>query len=259
MAAEPYRFLEAELHPAQRMLRVGGQDCQVGARAFDVLLALERRDRVVSKNELIDLVWPMLVVEENNLLVHIGGAAQAARAASDRHHSRAWLSLRAPVDAVNDGGMVETAPTPVAIRGNLPASPPLFGRAQDLDAVDALLREHAVVTMSGWWLRQDAFRAGAAAMAARSSRRMDAGGLNLRASTRARRSRAASRERSRMQLPGGGRRRKRLPWHCGRNGSLLVLDNCEHVIDAAIESIEAMLAGGPGFCGCLRPAVRRWA
>ena len=38
------------------------------ARAFDVLLALiERRDRVVIKSELFDVVWPGWVVEENNL------------------------------------------------------------------------------------------------------------------------------------------------------------------------------------------------
>ncbi|MGZ3247860.1 MAG: winged helix-turn-helix domain-containing protein, partial [Croceibacterium sp.] len=64
MSVAPYRFLAAELHPAQRVLRVDGQDCQVGARAFDLLLTLvERRDRVVSKSELLDLVWPNVVVE----------------------------------------------------------------------------------------------------------------------------------------------------------------------------------------------------
>ncbi len=44
----------------------------MGARAFDLLVALvERRHRVVTKNELLDVVWPGLVVEENNLQVHI--------------------------------------------------------------------------------------------------------------------------------------------------------------------------------------------
>ena len=51
---------------------VDGQPSPLGARAFDLLLALvERRDRTVTKNELLDLVWPGLVVEENNLQVQI--------------------------------------------------------------------------------------------------------------------------------------------------------------------------------------------
>ena len=37
-----------------------------------MLLALiERRERAVGKNELFELVWPGVVVEENNLQVHI--------------------------------------------------------------------------------------------------------------------------------------------------------------------------------------------
>lgn len=45
-----------------------GQPATLGARAFDVLIALvERRDRVVAASELFDLIWPGLIVEENNL------------------------------------------------------------------------------------------------------------------------------------------------------------------------------------------------
>ena len=57
---------------AGRQLWVDGQAARLGGRAFDVLIALaERRDRVVTKSELLDLVWPGLVVEENNLSVHV--------------------------------------------------------------------------------------------------------------------------------------------------------------------------------------------
>ena len=67
-----FRFARFELSPATRQLLVDRQPVPLGARAFDVLLALiERRDRVVTKNELLDLVWPGLVVEENNLQVQI--------------------------------------------------------------------------------------------------------------------------------------------------------------------------------------------
>jgi TolB-like protein/Tfp pilus assembly protein PilF len=57
-----------ELRPAQRGLFAGGQPVPLGARAFDLLLALvEHRDRVVAPGDLFERVWPGVVVEENNL------------------------------------------------------------------------------------------------------------------------------------------------------------------------------------------------
>jgi adenylate cyclase len=57
---------------AERRLQVDGQPVALGSRAFDLLAALvARRDRVVPKDELIDVVWPGLVVEDNNLQVQI--------------------------------------------------------------------------------------------------------------------------------------------------------------------------------------------
>ena len=70
--AQSYRFGAVEVRPSERQLLVEGKPAAVGARAFDVLLALiDHRDRVVSKNELLDMVWPGLVVEENNLQVQV--------------------------------------------------------------------------------------------------------------------------------------------------------------------------------------------
>jgi DNA-binding winged helix-turn-helix (wHTH) protein len=67
-----YRSGPIEIDAMQRSVLIDGTPAKIGARAFDVLLALvERRDRVVPKRELMDLVWPKLVVEEGNLLVHM--------------------------------------------------------------------------------------------------------------------------------------------------------------------------------------------
>ena len=67
-----FRFGCFELRPDERALLRDGQPLHVGARAFDILLALiERRDRVVEFDELLDVVWPGLAVEENNLSVQI--------------------------------------------------------------------------------------------------------------------------------------------------------------------------------------------
>ena len=67
-----FRFGRHELRPAERALLSDGQIVRLGARAFDILLALvERRDRLVGFDELLDIVWPGLAVEENNLSVHV--------------------------------------------------------------------------------------------------------------------------------------------------------------------------------------------
>ncbi len=67
-----YRSGAIVIDPVQRQVLVDGEPARLGSRAFDLLMTLlERRDRVVSKRELLDLVWPRLVVEENNLQVHV--------------------------------------------------------------------------------------------------------------------------------------------------------------------------------------------
>jgi TolB-like protein/DNA-binding winged helix-turn-helix (wHTH) protein/Tfp pilus assembly protein PilF len=66
------RFGRIAVEPGRRQLLVDGRPVKVGARAFDVLMALiERRERVVSKDELLNLVWLGVTVEEGNLQVHI--------------------------------------------------------------------------------------------------------------------------------------------------------------------------------------------
>ncbi len=67
-----FSFGRFELRPASRELTASGSPVRLGARAFDVLQALiERRERVVTKDELLGVVWPGVVVEENNLQVQI--------------------------------------------------------------------------------------------------------------------------------------------------------------------------------------------
>jgi DNA-binding winged helix-turn-helix (wHTH) protein len=66
------RFGRFEVVPASRRVVVDGVVAKLGGRAFDVLMVLmSERGRVVTKDELFDRVWPKLVVEENNLHVHI--------------------------------------------------------------------------------------------------------------------------------------------------------------------------------------------
>ncbi len=67
-----YRFGNFELQPGERKLLAGGAPVVVGPRAFDLLVALvQRAGQLVTKEELLDTVWPNLVVEENNLQVQV--------------------------------------------------------------------------------------------------------------------------------------------------------------------------------------------
>ena len=67
-----YRFDRFELHTNPRELRENGLPLAVGQRAIGVLTALiERAGELVTKDELLERVWPGLVVEENNLQVQV--------------------------------------------------------------------------------------------------------------------------------------------------------------------------------------------
>lgn len=63
-----YRFAAVELDEQARLLRVAGREIFLQPRVFDLLLYLIRnRERVVSKDELLDAVWPGVVVTEGSL------------------------------------------------------------------------------------------------------------------------------------------------------------------------------------------------
>lgn len=67
-----YHFDRCEVRPAERLLLVEGTPAVLGARAFDLLLCLlAHRDRVISKHEAFAIVWPGVVVEDNNLSVQV--------------------------------------------------------------------------------------------------------------------------------------------------------------------------------------------
>jgi predicted ATPase/DNA-binding winged helix-turn-helix (wHTH) protein len=153
-----YRIGDAQLHPQRRRLLVAGQDSRIGARAFDLLLALvESRERTVTKNELLDRVWPGLVVEENNLQVHISSLRKLLGAQAIATVPGRGYRFTAPVDGA---AALATTPTSAAaaappggltqMPNNLPAEvPELFGRTDDLGALHSLTATHKLVTVVG--------------------------------------------------------------------------------------------------------------
>ena len=147
-------FGRCVLRPAARQLLVSGQPVPVGARAFDLLLALvARRERVVSKDELLDLVWPGVVVEENNLQVHVAAlrkhlGADAITTVSGRGYRFAAEAVPAVVPPVVPPVVPHVVPPVVSLAPAAPATP-LFGRDHDQQTLHYLLLAHRLVNIVG--------------------------------------------------------------------------------------------------------------
>jgi len=76
-----FRFDPFELNEERRELRLRGREVVVEPLVFDLLLDLVRhRERVVTKDELLDRVWPGAIVTEGSLQRAISLARSALRA-----------------------------------------------------------------------------------------------------------------------------------------------------------------------------------
>ncbi len=252
-----YRFDRFEIQPAQRRLLIDGQVASLGARAFDLLQALvENPGRLMSKSELLDRVWPGLVVEEANLHVQVSSLRKLLGAqAIATIPGRGYRLAAAPVAAVSGEpatprvGAAHTAPDrrpDAGVRNhNLPeAAESLIGRDADVELLKRLLDEHRLVSVVGgsgigktrlalavaqqrvgahadgvWWvdlavLRMPGHIAPAIAQAA---------GLAL----------------------GDGDAEKLLRLALQARDTLLVLDNCEHLVQGVAALCAALLDGAP--------------
>ena len=155
------RFGRFEWLPDSRELRLDGQALPMGGRAFDVLRCLiEHRERLVAKDELLDAVWPGLVVEENNLQVQVSALrkllgprviltvpgrgyrfiAAVDAAATVQGSMPAQVPREAPVSSTATAAGLAILPTGL---------PPLHGRIDDLHALRGLVGEHRLVTIVG--------------------------------------------------------------------------------------------------------------
>src|SRR5690349_3822945 len=84
--ARSYSFGPFVVDPVTRRLWRDGQLVPIPAKTFDVLVALlERRDHVVSKDDLLTRVWPDTIVNENNLARQISSLRRALGQRPDQH------------------------------------------------------------------------------------------------------------------------------------------------------------------------------
>src|SRR5215813_10668944 len=73
-----FRFAEFEIDIGRQELRRGGAIVRIEPQVFDLLVHLVRnRDRVVSKDELIDVIWQGRIVSDATLTSRISAARRA--------------------------------------------------------------------------------------------------------------------------------------------------------------------------------------
>src|SRR5476651_2735422 len=67
-----------DLIASERHLKNAGVPVDLGARAFDILMALASRpNEAVSKKDLLAWVWPDVTVEESSLRFHVASVRRA--------------------------------------------------------------------------------------------------------------------------------------------------------------------------------------
>ncbi len=237
-----YRFGQVEVRPAERQLLVEGQPAPLGARAFDVLLALiDRRDRVVTKNELLDIVWPGLVVEENNLQVQVSTLRKVLGA-----RSVATIPGRGYRFTLEPEALEARQAAQAERRHNLPAQLNRFiGREREIAEVKALLDGARLVTLTS--LGGTGKTRLSLQLAHEVVGQYPDGVWFVELAPVADESRVAQAVAAVLGVqeePGPSSVETLTRWARNRN-LLLVLDNCEHVVRGSAEFAKQLLQAAP--------------
>ena len=249
-----FTFGRCVIQASARQLLVDGQPARLGARAFDVLMALvHRHDAVVSKNELLDTVWPGLVVEENNLQVHVSTLRKLLGPQTIvTIPGRGYRFFSPLLDAEATPPIGDrAAPAQPTMIGNLPAQlPPLFGRDAELASLAALLRSnqlHRLITITGAGGMGKTRLAQTAAVAAQQDKTSYPDGVwwvEL-APVNERQRVLHSIARTLGIALDADASAEALAARIADRHMLVVLDNCEHVIEHVAAIVETLLRAAP--------------
>jgi predicted ATPase/DNA-binding winged helix-turn-helix (wHTH) protein len=145
----PFAFGPFTLVPERQLLLRGEAPVRIGGRALDILTALvERPGEIVTKRELMARVWPNTIVDEANLKVNVaalrrtlgdGGSNDARYIATVQGRGYRFI---APLTASASSELALASAVATTRRHNLPtATTSIVGRA---DAIDAVWRDFEV-------------------------------------------------------------------------------------------------------------------
>src|SRR5260221_453447 len=143
---ERYRFGPFELQPDKRRLLKDGATTSLRPRAFDLLVALvDRAGHLVTKDELLDQVWPRMVVEEAALHVQVSALRKVLGADAITTVSGRGYQFTLPV--AKGEAEAHRISTP---RHNLPYQLTSFvGREQEIAQLKELVAANRLVTLTG--------------------------------------------------------------------------------------------------------------
>jgi predicted ATPase len=244
-----YAFGAFRLVPQERKLLLANEPVHLGSRAFAMLVALvERAGTIVSADELIRLVWPGVTVEEANLRVQLGSLRKALACGAGGRGAIETVPLRGYCFVVP---VVQTA-GPATLDGgeakhNLPTSlTPTIGRTEAIELLVRSIASHRLVTILG---PGGIGKTTVALAVARQSLPLFADGARFvdfsslsepRLVASALASALGISVLSEDPLTG-------LVAHLRGKPLLIVLDTCEHVVDAAATLAETLLAQLPAI------------
>src|ERR1700752_356575 len=143
---ERYQFGSFELQPDKRRLLKDGATISLRPRAFDLLVALvDRAGQLVTKDELLDQVWPKMVVEEAALHVQVSGLRKVVGSDAITTVSGRGYQFTLPVvGGDGDGNHASRS------KHNLPYQLTSFvGREQEIAQLKELVTANRLVTLTG--------------------------------------------------------------------------------------------------------------
>jgi predicted ATPase/DNA-binding winged helix-turn-helix (wHTH) protein len=241
--------------PRSRELFAEGKLIELGARAFDVLMALiETPGAVNSKSTLIERVWPARIVEENSLHAQISALRKAFGADRDLIRTITGRGYQFTGEVRTVSKFPNASPTSLAfpappaaqVLTNLPASvSDLIGRDVELDKLLDLTASHRLVTLVGAG-GIGKTRLGLEAARHLLPRFVDGVWIAELATISDPRLVAVTVATALgIEISGSAVSMARIANALGRRHLVLVLDNCEHLIDAAAEIVEVVLRTDP--------------
>ncbi|KWH00729.1 transcriptional regulator [Burkholderia cepacia] len=227
----------------RREIRSNGKLLRIGSRAFEILeLLIRANGALVSKDEIMQRVWPHTVVEENNLQVHIAALRKAL--ADDRN-----LIVTVPGRGYRlVGGRTDVAPPVRAVTSRLTAAPTaLVGREQTVAEVLAALDTARIVTLVGAGGIGKTRLALEAAMRAEARFPDGAAFVSLATVAAPQFVPDALAAAFGIAQPAGSLTLEAVLASVANRRMLLVLDNCEHLLDAAARIASALTESDAGL------------